>query len=72
MSFNSRYISETRIGEIVKEEDLEYLIQFIKKPDSLIIEDEFSEKICDIILNNDEKFVLTELLKMGLYGKKKG
>lgn len=72
MSFNSRYISETRIGEIVKEEDLEYLIQFIKKPDSLIIEDEFSEKICDIILNNDGKFVLTELLKMGLYDKKKG
>ena len=51
MGFNSRYINETTIREIVKEEDLEYLIQFIKKPDTLIIEDEFSEKICDIIEN---------------------
>jgi len=72
MGFNSRYINETTIREIVKEEDLEYLFQFIKKPDTLIIEDEFSEKICDIIRYNDEKHILVELLKTDLYGKKTG
>jgi len=69
MGFNSRYVNETKIREIVKEDGLEYLIEFIKKPDSLIIEDEFSENICDFIRNNDEKKVLMKLLETGLYGE---
>jgi len=69
MGFNSRYVNETKIREIVKEDGLEYLIEFIKKPNSLIIEDEFSENICDFIRNNDEKKVLMKLLETGLYGE---
>lgn len=72
MGFNSRYIDEKMIRSLLKEEGLEYLIQYVKKPDTLIIEDEFSEKICDIIRDNDEKHILVEFLKTDLYGKKTG
>ncbi len=71
MGFNSRYINEKMIRSLLKEEGLEYLIQYVKKPDTLIIEDEFSEKVCDIIRNNENKTFMG-LVEMGLYGKKEG
>lgn len=71
MGFNSRYIDEKMIRSLLKEEGLEYLIQYVKKPDTLIIEDEFSEKICDIIRDNENKTFMG-LAEMGLYGKKEG
>lgn len=72
MSFNKRRVNEEKIMEILNLEGVDYLIDFIKKPDVLIIEDEFSENICDIIRDNDEKHILVELLNTDLYGKKTG
>jgi len=69
MGFNKRYINEEKIRQVLKEEGLQYLIDFITKPDALIIEDEFSEKVCDIIRDNEKKAFM-KLAEMGLYNGK--
>jgi hypothetical protein len=52
MGFNKRYINKE--GIIIKyREGLESLVRFISMSDCLIIEDEFSEKIVDIVMNDD-------------------
>jgi hypothetical protein len=68
MGFNKRYINEEKIKTIIKNEGLLYLIDFIKKPDALIIEDDFSKKVCNII-KEDEKIAFVRLLEMGVYGE---
>jgi hypothetical protein len=68
MGFNKRYINEEKIKTIIKNEGLSYLIDFIKKPDALIIEDDFSKKVCNII-KEDEKIAFVRLLEMGVYGE---
>ncbi len=71
MGFNKRYINEKIIRTIIKEDGLHTLINFIKKSDALIIEDEFSIEICSIIQNTYDNKVLNSLLeKTDLYGKK--
>jgi hypothetical protein len=41
----------------------------VRKPDALFIEDEFSEKVCDIIKNTEDHLILVKLLeKTDLYG----
>jgi len=67
MSFNKRYINEEKIKQIIKEDGLEYLIDYVKKPDALFTEDELSEKVVDII-REDEKKAFMGLSKLGLYG----
>lgn len=66
MGFNKRYIDKESII-LARNQGLEYLINYIKKPDSLIIQDNFSQKICDIILNEDEKTLTSKLMSAGLY-----
>jgi len=52
MSFNKRYINKRNI--LVRyEQGLNDLISYIQNPDCLIIEDNFSEEVVDIILNDD-------------------
>ena len=68
MSFNKRYINEEKIRQILKEDGLQNLIDFIKNTDALFIEDDFSEKVCDIIRENEMKAFMG-LAEMGLYGK---
>lgn len=52
MGFNKRYIN--REGIIMKyKEGLESLVRYISMPDCLVIEDEFSESIVDIVMNDD-------------------
>ena len=52
MSFNKRYINKKNI--LVRyEQGLNDLISYIQNPDCLIIEDNFSEEVVDIILNDD-------------------
>lgn len=70
MGFNKRYINEEKIRETIKEGGLESLINLIKKPDGLIIEDEFSEKVCKIIQETEEIKIIEKLIKeTNLYGK---
>lgn len=66
MGFNKRYINKESLMEY-KKQGLQSLINFIKKPDSLIIEDEFSQKVCNIVLEADEKHLFSELSKIGFY-----
>lgn len=61
MGFNKRYINKEQIIMNYKM-GLERLIDFIQKPDCIIIEDDFSEKIVDIILN-DDTYIAKEKLK---------
>ena len=64
MGFNKRFINEEIIRTILREDGFQSLIDFIKKPDALIIEDEFSTKVCDIITENEEKYILEKLLEI--------
>lgn len=69
MGFNKRYINEKIIRDVVREDGLESLIKLIKKPDALIIEDDFSSKVCDIIKETEEPKILDRLIKeTNLYG----
>jgi len=69
MGFNKRYINENIIRDVIREEGFQALIDFIKKPDALIIEDELSSEICSIIKETKENKILTKLLeKTDLYG----
>jgi hypothetical protein len=68
MGFNKLYINKDRINDIVNEDGFEYLINFIRKHDSLIFEDKFSEKICSVINDVDDKLILIKLIETELYG----
>jgi hypothetical protein len=63
MGFNKRYINKEGIISNYKM-GLERLIEFIQKPDCIIIEDKFSEKIVDIILNDDTYIAREKLEKL--------
>ena len=67
MGFNKRYINEKIIRTVLREDGIQSLIDFIKKPDSLIIEDEFSEKVCNAIRESEDKFVVMKLLETDLF-----
>lgn len=66
MGFNKRYIDKESLM-VQKREGIGSLIKYIKSPDALIIQDDFSQKVCDIIFNVDKKFLLQELSKIGFY-----
>jgi hypothetical protein len=70
MGFTKRHINKDKIMTIINESGLQTLIAVVRKPDALFIEDEFSEKVCDIIKNTEDKLILVKLLeKTDLYGK---
>lgn len=64
MGFNKRYVNEEIIRTILRDDGLESLIEFIIKPDALIIEDEFSTKVCQIIKETKNIYILEKLLKI--------
>lgn len=64
MGFNKRFVNEEIIRTVLREDGFQSLIDFIKKPDALIIEDDFSSKVCEIIKENEEKYILEKLLKI--------
>lgn len=70
MGFNKKYINEEKIRTVLREDGIQALIDFIKKPDALIIEDDFSSQVCDIIKKTEKNKLLDELLKKtNLYGE---
>lgn len=70
MGFNKRYVDEKTIRTVIREDGFQALIDYIKKPDALIIEDDFSSEVCNIIKETEEHKILDELLKKtNLYGK---
>jgi hypothetical protein len=51
MGFNKRYLSKEKILTVYQSQGLKTLISFIENTDCLIIEDDFSEDVSDIVLN---------------------
>ena len=70
MGFTKRHINENKIMTILKESGLQTLIAVVRKPDALYLEDEFSEKVCDIIKNTEDSLILVKLIEMGVYDGK--
>jgi hypothetical protein len=68
MSFNKRYIRKENL-EMAAKEGLDYLINYITKPDALIIEsDGISKQVCDIVGETKSKTEMKEKLKeIGFY-----
>jgi hypothetical protein len=64
MGFNKRYVNEEIIRTILRDDGFESLIEFIIKPDTLIIEDEFSTKVCQIIKETEKIYILEKLLEI--------
>ena len=63
MGFNKRYINKE--GIIIKyKEGLESLVRYISMPDCLVIEDDFSEQVVDIVLNDDGQIANEKIEKM--------
>jgi hypothetical protein len=63
MGFNKRYINKENI--IMKyKEGLESLVRYISMSDCLIIEDEFSEQVVDIVMNDDGYIAGEKIEKM--------
>lgn len=68
MSFNKRFINYKNLKS-TSERGLEELIDYIRKPDSLIIEnDGLCEQVCDIVNFSKSKEEIVEKLKnIGFY-----
>lgn len=60
MSFNKRYINKDSISN-AKKQGLDYLVKYIKNPDSIIIEDDYSRKVYNIIMNTDKRNINEKL-----------
>jgi len=60
MGFNKRFITEDLLRQIYKNDGYQLLIDNITKPDALYIGDEFSEKIVDLISNDESEEKIKE------------
>jgi len=70
MGFTKRHINKDKIMNILKESGLQTLIDVVRKPDALYVEDEFSEKVCDIIKNTEDSLISVKLVEIGVYDGK--
>ena len=68
MSFNKRFIKRENL-EYAASQGLDYLINYITKPDALIIEsDGISKQVCDIVGETKNKTEMKKKLKeIGFY-----
>lgn len=68
MSFNKRYIKRENL-EMAASQGLDYLINYIKSPDALIIESVgISKQVCDIVgLTKDKQEMKQKLKEIGFY-----
>lgn len=68
MSFNKRFIRKENL-DYAATQGLEYLINYITKPDALIIEsDGISKQVCDIVGETKSKTEMKQKLKeIGFY-----
>ncbi len=68
MGFNKRYINKNNLLSACSN-GLEYLINYITKPDALIIEsDGISKQVCDIVgLTNNKQQIKQKLKEIEFY-----
>jgi hypothetical protein len=54
MGLNKRYINQENLKRLIQNKgEIIRIIEYIKNPDIVIIEDDFSKKVCDAVLNNE-------------------
>jgi hypothetical protein len=61
--FNKRYLNEKSIRTVYGDSGYGRLASYIRSPDALIIEDEFSQKIVDLIIEGDSELRIKTLMK---------
>lgn len=66
MGFNKRHINKKLLSDY-KKRNINDLISFIRNPDALIIEDNFSNKVCNIVLKTKNEFLVKKLKDIGFY-----
>lgn len=68
MGFNKRFINKESL-KFAADNGLDYLINYVIKPDILIIEsDGISHQVCDIVaLTKDKKEIKQKLKEIGFY-----
>jgi hypothetical protein len=68
MGFNKRYINKNNLLSACSN-GLDYLVNYITKPDALIIEsDGISKQVCDIVgLTNNKQQIKQKLKEIGFY-----
>jgi len=55
MGFNKRFVTEDNLRNVYKELGYDGLVEYITKPDALLIRDEFSDKIVTLINEKNSK-----------------
>lgn len=63
MGFNKRYLDEKNIRIVYRDGGYDKLVDYIKKPDALMILDKFSEKIVNLIIEGDSEIKIKTLIK---------
>ena len=63
MGFNKRYLKEDNIRNVYKDGGYDRLVDYIRKPDALMVSDEFSQKIVDLIIEGDSELRIKTLMK---------
>jgi hypothetical protein len=55
MGFNKRFITEDSLKHVYKEQGYEGLVDYITKPDAILVRDEFSNKVVELIKEKDSE-----------------
>jgi hypothetical protein len=63
MGFNKRYVNEENIRKVYEEGGYDSLVDYIRKPDALMVSDEFSGKIVDLMIEGDSELRIKTLMK---------
>lgn len=71
MGFNKRFITKDSLISVYEEYGYDGLVNYIKKPDAIIIRDEFSSKIVELIKEKDSQERVKIIMYGSIYGKNK-
>ena len=52
---NKRYLNEKSIRQVYGDGDYIKLMSYVRSPDALIIEDEFTQKVVNLIIEGDSE-----------------
>ena len=59
---NKRYLNEKSIRQVYSDGGYIKLISYVRSPDALLIEDEFSQKIVDLVIEGDSELRIKTLI----------
>ena len=59
---NKRYLNEKSIRQVYGDGDYIKLMSYVRSPDALIIEDEFTQKVVNLIIEGDSELKIKTLI----------